>query len=225
MLRSLFAMGLLIGAVMLLAPLSGAFDHTPSLRERGNQAEPSPAHLKRRDRRPMEAVPTDASLPDPSTDTTAGRSAATATDPDVNQYRPYAGRRAGEGRVRPGREPATPPPGTGNQEAPGEGAGQSSSRRPQLSGRERANPHPQQPHKIREPGESRETEGTGKPGATETPAPSADIPDDDTRAAQEGGYEAVERPGGPTLRVLPIGTGLMLMGLGLGFIGFRLRRR
>lgn len=49
-------------------------------------------------------------------------------------------------------------------------------------------------------------------------------PDDAEPAASSGPY-AMETPSAPVERVLPMGAGLALTGLGLAFLGLRLRRR
>ncbi|GGS87153.1 hypothetical protein [Streptomyces chromofuscus] len=106
---------------------------------------------------------------------TASASASASADPS------WAGSRAGEGRMRPGR-PEEPWPGT-------------------------ATAHPS---------------GTG----AEVPAsPSASDPgagaDEDAQQAVPGSDAS-----GPVLRVLPLGSGLVLIGLGLGiaFVALRVRR-
>ncbi|MEU6341348.1 hypothetical protein ABZ883_10435 [Streptomyces sp. NPDC046977] len=42
--------------------------------------------------------------------------------------------------------------------------------------------------------------------------------------SESSGPEAVPSPSGRVLEVLPLGAGLLLIGLGLGFLGWRLRR-
>ena len=58
-------------------------------------------------------------------------------------------------------------------------------------------------------------------GASSRPAPSP------AAHARSDGGEATSPfdPDGPVMRVLPLGAGLILVGLGLGFLGLRLRRR
>lgn len=66
--------------------------------------------------------------------------------------------------------------------------------------------------------------GSTVPGSTPVRSPSAPL--EPARAAGSGRPEALPDPGGRglVLRVLPLGAGMVLVGLGLGFLGLRLRR-
>lgn len=93
-----------------------------------------------------------------------------------------AGNRAGEGRLRPGREDpvAVPDPAVWR-------------------------PLPPPPREVRRP---------ERPRATPVEPGTADAPRE----------RAAEGPAFPGLRVLPLGGGMVLIGLGLGFLALRLRR-
>jgi hypothetical protein len=78
------------------------------------------------------------------------------------------------------------------------------------------------------PGEGRRHPGRaeepGTPGETD-PAPSAPVPVHiEEPQGQDQGPAAVQAPTGRVLQVLPLGAGLVLIGLGLGFLALRLRR-
>ncbi|MFI1964376.1 hypothetical protein ACH429_09665 [Streptomyces pathocidini] len=78
-------------------------------------------------------------------------------------------------------------------------------------------PYEQAPRKAEESAAAERGEATADPSDSVTPGSDPSLED-------ESG-ETLAQPTGPVLRVLPFGTGLALMGLGLGFIGLRLRRR
>ncbi|BCL29403.1 hypothetical protein GCM10017557_42620 [Streptomyces aurantiacus] len=117
-----------------------------------------------------------------------------------------AGSRAGEGRERPGRE-ATP---TGEHSTPAHSDGPAG----------RQNPERQ---------ERQEQEASVGPEASRNPAPPSEPPPPARPARPADAHEAADRPvraSEPVLRVLPLGSGLVLIGLGLGlaFLGLRVRR-
>ncbi|MGW1025495.1 hypothetical protein ACWD4J_17620 [Streptomyces sp. NPDC002577] len=120
-----------------------------------------------------------------------------------------AGSRAGEGRPRPGR--ADPPPPDDTAESIGTASGSASSGtdppsqgvRPQGSA---AQQRPPDPPVHRDEAVGPTSTPTGTPEATPDPA------------GQAAG------PTGPVMGVLPLGTGLVLVGLGLAFLALRLRR-
>ncbi|MFJ6696588.1 hypothetical protein ACIQM4_10995 [Streptomyces sp. NPDC091272] len=149
------------------------------------------------------ATPPEPSDPmvDGDRDPTDTSDASGAVGPVVSVDRadgPLAGRRAGLGQVRPGRatEPEIVRPVIGNvPEAP-------PAPRPRLPLPRPVPPSPPSPVTPQPPEPSR--------GAT----PPADPWE-----------EAARRPAPFTLEVLPLGTGILLVGLGLGFLAMRLRRR
>ncbi|WP_051852335.1 hypothetical protein [Streptomyces aureocirculatus] len=71
-------------------------------------------------------------------------------------------------------------------------------------------PLPPPPREVRRP------EGTRPPPSVAVPS----VPG----TADEPRERAAEGPAFPGLRVLPLGAGMVLIGLGLGFLGLRLRR-
>lgn len=77
-----------------------------------------------------------------------------------------------------------------------------------------------------EPGEGRRHPGRAEPpqipGDGSGPPP-ATVPVR-VEEPQDQGPAAVRAPVGRVLEVLPLGAGLVLIGLGLGFLGLRLRR-
>jgi hypothetical protein len=108
---------------------------------------------------------------------------------------PLAGRKAGEGRPRPGRalSEAVPVRGGGDEAVP-------TPTSPGFPGRD--------------PGEE-----VGEAGEDHT----ADVPRASATAAPQASGPA--RASGQVLEVLPFGAGLALIGLGIGFVGLRLRNR
>ncbi|WP_405646108.1 hypothetical protein [Streptomyces sp. NBC_00019] len=110
-----------------------------------------------------------------------------------------AGSRAGEGRDRPGRREAAETAETGEEDA-GAGVGSESEAEQPADGDAGVVPEP-----------SREA----VPNAS--PPPQRPVREAVTRA---------ESPTEPVLRILPLGSGLVLIGLGLGlaFVGLRVRR-
>ncbi|MVO88969.1 hypothetical protein GPA10_30520 [Streptomyces sp. p1417] len=71
-------------------------------------------------------------------------------------------------------------------------------------------PLPPPPREVRRPDKTRPT----------APVPVPSVPG----TADEPRERAAEGPPFPGLRVLPLGAGMVLIGLGLGFLGLRLRR-
>ncbi|MFF3562293.1 hypothetical protein ACFYXS_19860 [Streptomyces sp. NPDC002574] len=73
-------------------------------------------------------------------------------------------------------------------------------------------------------------EGRRHPGRPERPPvepsgqPVSQGPQQVFDDGETSGPEAVPSPTGRVLEVLPLGAGLLLIGLGLGFLGWRLRR-
>ncbi|MFD8071750.1 hypothetical protein OG937_23020 [Streptomyces sp. NBC_00510] len=94
-----------------------------------------------------------------------------------------------------------------------------------------AAPPPPHPAASSGPAGSEAGEGRRHPGRAEPPAtpgdgggrPSAPLPVH-VEEPQDQGPAAVQVPVGRVLEVLPLGAGLVLIGLGLGFLGLRLRR-
>ncbi|MEV2192244.1 hypothetical protein AB0I02_14800 [Streptomyces phaeochromogenes] len=145
--------------------------------------------------------------------------------PHVSSYEPApgesrAGSRAGEGRERPGRPPAPTEeteeeqqeeqdeeaaPDEAHEEAPDEDAGVG---------------HPDGPADG-EQWEGEQSEGAVAPETPGNTAPRSHPPFD---AEQAAGRHV--RASEPVLRVLPLGSGLVLIGLGLGlaFVALRVRR-
>lgn len=136
---------------------------------------------------------------------------AYATDPTPRAETSRAGSRAGEGRERPGRvdvdaEPskvgADDPMDTATATAPGTDTG---------------------PGSGRDPGS--DTVPTYQEHARPTGGP--DAPQDSgTHDSPRSGVAQPDSVKGPTVRALPLGSGLILIGLGLGmaFLGLRVRR-
>ncbi|MEV6314098.1 hypothetical protein [Streptomyces sp. NPDC051776] len=267
-LRSRLAIGLLVGAALLPAPAAFSRDQTSFLTGRGTgtvAVQPPRIHS---------TGPSGAPLLLPGFPVDSPRRPAV---PDDDRSGPYAGRRAGEGRQKPGRfpepepeppgpsahdeppwaprpshpgaedpdgprEPSTPPgprhPSGAPSEAPTRGAPRPPADAPRPPPASSAGPterppdsddselqgawRPPLPYEP-EPPEPDEPEWTDvgvppvDPSADETPA------DGTTAGDDRGGQSA--HPTGRMLRVLPIGTGLALMGLGLAYIGIRLRKR
>lgn len=131
-----------------------------------------------------------------------------------------AGRSAGVGRERPGR----------TAEPPGEGPVPPASPVPQEERTLRGDVSPVpsgRPDVALPPPSAARPEGSAEalpPSGPAVPSAPAATPTGPSASAPSGRGTA-EQPAGRMLRVLPLGTGLVLMGIGLGFIGLRLRRR
>lgn len=145
----------------------------------------APAALNAPEALTAPAAPEAPTVPAAPTATTAP---PTPTTPSPTASAPYygtgslAGNRAGEGRLRPGREEpvAVPDPAVWR-------------------------PLPPPPREVRRP--ERPRTAPVEPGTADAPR-----------------ERAAEGPAFPGLRVLPLGGGMVLIGLGLGFLGLRLRR-
>ncbi|WP_307132537.1 hypothetical protein [Streptomyces aurantiacus] len=142
-----------------------------------------------------------------------------------------AGSRAGEGRERPGRE--APP--TDETSAPAPSDSPASRQSPESPGSSQSPESPDRPESSRSPenedgrkSERQEQEASGVPEASRNAAPPSEPPP--ARPARPAdAHEAADRPvraSEPVLRVLPLGSGLVLIGLGLGlaFLALRVRR-
>ncbi|MFF8291559.1 hypothetical protein ACF068_20335 [Streptomyces sp. NPDC016309] len=120
-----------------------------------------------------------------------------------------AGRPAGEGRQRPGR-PASPSASPSGDVSPGPSAGTA---RPPRTKTATAPGLPQ----------GRETEAEAVP-EEESPA-ATDTPHSPPAAAYEPAAQTAGTLADRQIPVLTLGVGLAMMGLGLGFLGLRMRRR
>ncbi|MFJ3305983.1 hypothetical protein ACIPSA_23200 [Streptomyces sp. NPDC086549] len=132
----------------------------------------------------------------PSSSDSASASASVSADPS------RAGSRAGEGRVRPGRPEGPAAEVEGDDTASGEEAD------PDESGVESA----------------LETLASTP---SESPQQAAVVPSvPPLRPAGQAGSDTAGAPAEPVLQILPLGTGLVLIGLGLGlaFVALRVRR-
>ncbi|GAA2474900.1 hypothetical protein [Streptomyces gobitricini] len=120
-----------------------------------------------------------------------------------------AGRPAGEGRQRPGR-PASPSVSPSDDASPGAASGSAG------PARTRTATAPELPW-----GEEPEAEAVPE---TESPAV-ADPPRSPPAAAYEPAAQTADTLADRQVPVLTLGVGLAMMGLGLGFLGLRIRRR
>lgn len=119
---------------------------------------------------------------------------------------PFAGRPAGEGRDRPGRSPeaADPTAMPATKGAPAPAALPAGDHGPAAGDRETAPPS----------GAPGGDSGDGDAGADAGEGGEAD----------DGAVLTTARPVGPAVRILPLGTGFALVGIGLGLLGLRARR-
>ncbi|MGA4840741.1 hypothetical protein [Streptomyces sp. G45] len=85
------------------------------------------------------------------------------------------------------------------------------------AGEGRPRPGRAEPPAVPDPAAWRPLPPPPPPKRPEPPPPAAD-------AAEPVGARTATGPPFPGLRVLPLGAGLVLIGLGLGFLGLRLRR-
>lgn len=148
--------------------------------------------------------------------------------PHVSSYEPApgesrAGSRAGEGRERPGRLPAPTEEETGEEteeeEARYEAQDGTRDDVPEEAREEDAGVgHPDGP------ADGEQSEGAVAPESPETPGNTAPRSQEPVDAEQAAGRHV--RASEPVLRVLPLGSGLVLIGLGLGlaFVALRVRR-
>ncbi|MGX1910807.1 hypothetical protein ACWIID_18365 [Streptomyces phaeochromogenes] len=135
--------------------------------------------------------------------------------PYVSSYEPApgesrAGSRAGEGRERPGRSPAPTEEETEEARAEEEAEAQSEAQEEDAGAG-----HPDGP------ADGEQSEGAVAPETPGNTVPTSHPPVDAEQAAGRH-VRATE----PVLRVLPLGSGLVLIGLGLGlaFVALRVRR-
>ncbi|MDQ0951143.1 hypothetical protein QFZ24_005066 [Streptomyces phaeochromogenes] len=139
--------------------------------------------------------------------------------PCVSSYEPApgesrAGSRAGEGRERPGRPAPT-------EETEEEEADEEAQYEAQDGTREEAREEDAGVGHPDGPADSEQSEGAVAPETPGNTAPGSHPPAD---AEQAAGRHV--RASEPVLRVLPLGSGLVLIGLGLGlaFVALRVRR-
>ncbi|MFF3713487.1 hypothetical protein [Streptomyces phaeochromogenes] len=144
--------------------------------------------------------------------------------PHVSSYEPApgesrAGSRAGEGRERPGRAPAPTEEETEEETEEGE-AEEEAEAQYEAQDEDAGVGHPDGPADGEE-SEGEESEGAVAPETPGNTAPTSHPPVD---AEQAAGRHV--RASEPVLRVLPLGSGLVLIGLGLGlaFVALRVRR-
>ncbi|MDI9889084.1 hypothetical protein QMZ92_33280 [Streptomyces sp. HNM0645] len=194
------------------APGAGADGTRP---DRRTLAADDPAHGAPAHRR------ADGGAPEPGTDgdrppTDPGRSGAAhaprgkaAERPDPSPTASLAGRQAGEGRLRPGRTSAPSP----DVSTPDDGL--EHGRDPE----EAATEEDTTPHDESEA----EAESHAVP---DSPSPSEPTPTDDASPAAAGRSDPrpVSQPLERQIPALTLGAGCALMGLGLGYMGLRLRR-
>ncbi|MEU6080223.1 hypothetical protein [Streptomyces sp. NPDC047108] len=260
-LRSRLAIGLLVGAAFLPAPTVFARDQSPLLAGRGTGSV-APQLPRIHSTGPSGAPLLLTGLPH--------HSPPRPTRADDDRSGPYAGRRAAEGREKPGRVPeapdpsghgdpsrpsrpgdgephvprdpgAPPPPGRGDHPgAPTDAPTREAPRPP--SGVPRPPDASAGPTETPPAADDSEVQGAWRPPLPYDPDPPEPEPDwtdvgvppvdpssdetagSGTAVGDERGDQA-SQPTGRLLRVLPIGTGLALMGLGLAYIGIRLRQR
>ncbi|MGP3924469.1 hypothetical protein [Streptomyces sp. 8N616] len=241
-LRSRFAIGLLVGAAMLPAPTALAREQAHFPVERRTSVTGPQILLIH----PMGRLGISAPYP-------SGRApgAAQVPGPDPSS-RPGGPSRPGSGsrETGPPEEPSAPPgpgipsgapPGPPSAAPPSGGAAEPSPPthaaphppgptpdlpsppdRDELEGAWRP-PLPYEPQQQEpvEPEWTEVSEAPADPSSTGTPDPDSAAP---STSAEESGQPAGAHPSGRMLRVLPIGTGLALMGFGLAYIGIRLRQ-
>ncbi|MFV8130375.1 hypothetical protein [Streptomyces syringium] len=135
-----------------------------------------------------------------------------------------AGSTAGEGRTHPGRATSSPDSPADSAAASAEPSGSPSASQPPAESPEPAREPaaaPEPPFNTPPPRARLEAAQPYVPGpAPQTYEPSAGPWD----ALDATGSERAEESSDPVMRVLPLGTGMTLTGLGLGFLGLRLRR-
>lgn len=146
-----------------------------------------------------------------------------------------AGRQAGEGRHRPGRPPRTVSPSDDESDGaaydrgdrtrtPSTGESVSPSASVSASRSASAAPprtHPAKPDPPPAEDEAPEKEEPDGAWVAPTPAPTRTAP----AAARHQGPQALPEPIAHQISPLSLGIGMALMGLGIGFLGVRLRRR
>ncbi|MEW1550241.1 hypothetical protein [Streptomyces tsukubensis] len=166
----------------------------------------------------------------------AAGSGTGAAAPAPDPHESLAGHPAGEGRIRPGRPPHhLPPHPRGDTEDPPAEASVSQSRTGTPSGPPSAtdtgdpavapaDPDPAAPAAdgdLRRPDGADGWRGDPDPVAEPTPYLTGDAPS----AAGQRRTQATGTPAGHEFSPLSLGIGLALMGLGIGFLGIRLRHR
>lgn len=129
-----------------------------------------------------------------------------------------AGSRAGEGRQRPGR-PQAPAAEVEGDDDTATATATAQDRDPQDVDPQDEAGEAQEPQEPQDGGT--EPSAAGSPGAAD-PVPSSTPSQAPDRAVAQDGEDAAE----PFVRILPLGSGLVLIGLGLGlaFVGLRVRR-
>ncbi|WP_149182480.1 hypothetical protein [Streptomyces sp. TRM49041] len=125
-----------------------------------------------------------------------------------------AGRPAGAGRPRPGRT-QLPPPAPSASRPPSASPPPSASAAPSGSARTR----------TATPPDHSDGEGTAREAVPEEDSPAAVRPHrSPSAAAYEPGARTAETGADRRIPVLTLGVGLALVGLGIGFLGVRIRR-
>ncbi|MFE9448843.1 hypothetical protein [Streptomyces sp. NPDC006739] len=116
-----------------------------------------------------------------------------------------AGSRAGEGRLRPGR-----------REGPAA----------QIEGDDDTGEAPTTPDAVSSAGDETVDGGQGNPTDSASPQDAGLAPATPRQRPANTGHSGEAADDGPTLRILPLGSGLVLIGLGLAlaFVGLRVRR-
>ncbi|MGW1722541.1 hypothetical protein ACWCQK_06315 [Streptomyces sp. NPDC002306] len=158
----------------------------------------------------VSASKTESGATSPAASASASLSASASASASASPTEPdRAGSLAGEGRQRPGRQEdvATQVQGEGTDEDP-------------------ADPDGTDPRENADEDSRSDTDGTDAGQATRTPGQDGLAPATPT---DEPGRQTVARPQSsaePVLQILPLGSGLVLIGLGFGlaFLGLRLRR-
>lgn len=150
--------------------------------------------------------------------------ASSAPSPDRSQDPPgdddrLAGSHAGEGRTHPGRAAET---GSGSPSAPGSGPDRPSSPGAAPPDDPEAGRAPGQDHPPMDRGGNTPGGGPGRTGGPGGPGGPGGT-DEEATAARHRDDEALD-DGDRVMRVLPLGTGMTLTGLGLGYFALRIRR-
>ncbi|MEU0370109.1 hypothetical protein ABZ070_07555 [Streptomyces sp. NPDC006283] len=164
-------------------------------------------------------------LPAPLAHTEA--QAAPKPSPKPSASASFAGRLAGEGRQRPGRVPA-PDKSVSSSATPGRTPAAAVSHGASKS----AAPFPPTRGERSRPGEREEDAPPGEEEVPETDLPAkawdrwAPTPGrSDPAAARHQAPRSAPAPVAQQISPLSLGVGMALMGLGIGFLGVRLRRR
>lgn len=194
------------------APGAGSPAHGAPPRRADGGAAPESGTGRHRDRSPAD--------PGRSGVTHAPHGKAAAERPDPSPTASLAGRQAGEGRLRPGRTSApspgaSTPPGRPHDAHDGHDDGLEDGRDPE----EAATEEHTTPHDENEA----EEESHAVPDSS---SPTEPAPTDDASPAAAGRSHPhpVSQPLERQMPTLTLGAGFALMGLGLGYMGLRLRR-